>query len=53
MGWDEMAKTAQQKLASAHGMMHVLAVGVSEYGNNSGFTRLKVCTVSFRQACVT
>lgn len=31
-------------LAKAHGVIHVLAVGVSEYHKNSGFKVLKVCS---------
>ena len=34
----------QITLARAHGIIHVLAVGVSEYHKNSGFKALKVCS---------
>ena len=33
----------QQALELAHGKMHVLCVGVSEYSHTSGFSKLTVC----------
>ncbi len=39
-----MSMVSSKKLTAAFGQMHVLAVGVSNYPKNSGFSKLPVCS---------
>jgi hypothetical protein len=39
-----MNMVSSKKLTAAFGQMHVLAVGVSNYPKNSGFSKLPVCS---------